>query len=159
MERCNCLKHALSVVLLATILTGRLFAQDITLPAPQKSGGMPLMEALAKRSTTKTAFDSRELSNQQLSSLLWSCFGINRPDGKRTAPSANDKRATGIYVLLKSGAYVYDAPGNKLNQVECSPMGYAVPCSPAVDESHSPQNVNETGRMEIPIVNGTRARL
>jgi nitroreductase len=100
-------------LLVATFITGSLFAQDINLPAPQKSGGMPLMEALAKRSTAR-AFDSKDLSSQQLSSLLWASFGINRPDGKRTAPSANNKQATEIYVLLKQGAYVYEAKSNTL---------------------------------------------
>lgn len=100
----------------ATFIAGSLLAQDIPLPAPQKSGGMPLMEALAKRSTAR-AFDSRDLSNQQLSSLLWAAFGINRSDGKRTAPSANNKQATDIYVLLKQGAFVYDAKANKLARV------------------------------------------
>jgi len=100
----------------ATFVTGSLLAQDISLPAPQKSGGMPLMEALAKRSTAR-AFDSKDLSSQQLSSLLWASFGINRSDGKRTAPSANNKQATDIYVLSKQGAYVYDAKSNRLAQV------------------------------------------
>jgi nitroreductase len=103
-------------LLFATFVAGSLFGQDINLPAPQKSGGMPLMEALAKRSTGR-AFDSKDLSPQQLSSLLWASFGINRPDGKRTAPSANNKQATDVYVLLKQGAYVYDATANKLNLV------------------------------------------
>ncbi len=71
------------------------------------------MDALAKRATVRS-FDPKDLSNQQLSSLLWAAFGITRPDGKRTAPSANDKRATDIYVLLKQGTYVYDAQANKL---------------------------------------------
>ncbi len=71
------------------------------------------MDALAKRSTSR-AFDSKDLSAQQLSSLLWAAFGINRADGKRTAPSANNKQATDIYVLLKSGAYIYDAKATKL---------------------------------------------
>jgi nitroreductase len=100
-------------LLVAAFLAGSVFAQDIELPGPQKSGGMPLMEALAKRSTAR-AFDSKELSQQQLSSLLWATYGINRPDGKRTAPSANNKQATDVYVLLKQGAYVYDAKSNKL---------------------------------------------
>jgi nitroreductase len=100
-------------LLIATFLAGGLLAQDINLPAPQKSGGMPLMEALAKRSTAR-AFDSKDLSTRQLSSLLWAAFGVNRPDGKRTAPSANNKQATEVYVLLKQGAYLYDASSNKL---------------------------------------------
>ena len=74
------------------------------------------MEALAKRSTAR-AFATNDLSPQQISSLLWSAFGINRPDGKRTAPSASNKQETDIYVLLKSGAYVYSAVSNKLDLV------------------------------------------
>ena len=54
---------------------------------------------------------------QQISSLLWAAFGVNRADGKRTAPSAMDHQETDIYVLLKQGAYVYDAKANRLTQV------------------------------------------
>ena len=109
------MKLKLSILLAAT-LAGTLLAQSIKLPAPQKTGGMPLMEALAKRSTARI-FATNELSSRQISSLLWAAFGINRPDGKRTAPSANDRQETDIYVLLKSGAYVYSAVSNKLDLV------------------------------------------
>jgi nitroreductase len=103
-------------ILLAAFLAGNLLAQSIELPPPQKTGGMPLMEALAKRFTAR-AFATNDLSPQQISSLLWAAFGINRPDGKRTAPSANNKQEIDIYVLLKSGAYVYSAVSNKLDLV------------------------------------------
>ena len=44
-------------------LSGSVAAQEtIPLVPPQKSGGMPLMEALAKRSTAR-AFDSPDLSD------------------------------------------------------------------------------------------------
>jgi nitroreductase len=109
------MKRTLSVFV-AAFIAGSLFAQSIDLPAPQKTGGMPLMDALAKRSTAR-AFDSKGLSPQQLSSLLWAAFGINRPDGKRTAPSARNYQETDIYVLLKQGAYVYAAKSNKLDLV------------------------------------------
>ena len=36
------------------ILTAQVFAQDIKLPTPQKTGGMPLMEALAARQSQRT---------------------------------------------------------------------------------------------------------
>jgi nitroreductase len=100
----------------AAFIAGSLFAQSIDLPAPQKTGGTPLMEALAKRSTAR-AFDSKELTPRQLSSLLWAAYGVNRPDGKRTAPSARNFQETDIYVLLKQGAYVYAAKSNKLDLV------------------------------------------
>jgi nitroreductase len=103
-------------ILLAAFLAGNLLAQSINLPAPQKTGGMPLMEALAKRSTART-FATNELSPQQISSLLWAACGVNRPDGKRTAPSAMDRQEMDLYVLLKQGAYVYSATSNKLELV------------------------------------------
>jgi SagB-type dehydrogenase family enzyme len=100
-----------------TLLTfNYLIAQTINLPAPQKTGGMPLMEALSKRTTGRT-FDTTDISIQKLSNLLWASFGVNRSDGRRTAPSANNKQEIDIYVLLKNGAYIYDAKNNKLNQV------------------------------------------
>lgn len=71
------------------------------------------MEALSKRATARS-FDSRELSLQQLSDLLWASFGINRPDGKRTAPSAHNKQATDLFVLMKGGTYLYEAKDNQL---------------------------------------------
>jgi nitroreductase len=75
------------------------------------------MEALALRSTSRS-FASDELPAQTLSNLLWAAWGINRPtEGKRTAPSASNWRETDIYVVMKSGAYVYDAPTNSLKPV------------------------------------------
>jgi hypothetical protein len=109
------MKHTL-YLLLATFTGATLFAQNIDLPDPQKSGGLPLMDALGKRSTARE-FGSRELSSGQLSSLLWASFGINRPDGKRTAPSTQNCQETDLYVILKQGAYLYDAKVNKLNLV------------------------------------------
>ena len=106
----------LLALLLALSTVGGLFAADIDLPAPQKTGGMPLMEALARRATGR-AFDAREIPVQQLANLLWAGFGVNRPDGRRTAPSASNLQEIEIYVLLPTGAYVYDAAKHHLRQV------------------------------------------
>ncbi len=103
----------LTVVLCAI---GGLVAQPIELPPPQKTGGLPLMDALAKRATAR-AFDPRDISQQDLSNLLWAAFGINRPDGKRTAPSARNFQETDIYVLLKQGVFVFDAAKHQLAQI------------------------------------------
>jgi len=99
--------------LLGLLLSSFVHAQNIELPAPHKTGGMPLMEALAKRSTAR-AFDARELSAQQLSDLTWAGLGISRPDGKRTSPTAHNSQEIELYVLMKQGAYVYDAAANTL---------------------------------------------
>ena len=56
------------------------------LPLPKMSGGVPLMQALTLRHSTREYAD-RALPAQVLSDLLWAAFGINRPAaGDRTAP-------------------------------------------------------------------------
>ena len=91
--------------------------KPIQLPAPQTTGGMPLMQALKARHSTRE-FSSRKLPLQVLSNLLWAAFGVNRPEsGKRTAPSAMNWQETDIYVATAGGLYVYDAKGNKLDPV------------------------------------------
>jgi SagB-type dehydrogenase family enzyme len=88
--------------------------KPVNLPSPQTTGGMPLMQALKARHSTRE-FSSRKLPLQMLSNLLWAAFGVNRPDsGKRTAPSAMNWQETDIYVATADGLYVYDAKGNKL---------------------------------------------
>ncbi len=105
---------ALLAALCAFASATQLSAQDIALPAPQKTGGIPVRDALAKRSTSRNFDPARELTAQQLSNLLWAAWGINRDDGKRTAPSARNYQETSLYVLLKTGAYRYDAKTNAL---------------------------------------------
>ena len=41
-------------------------------------------------------------------------FGVNRQDGKRTAPTAMNKQDMDIYVLNKDGVFLYDAKENAL---------------------------------------------
>lgn len=101
----------------AALLAGEAVAQaPIELPAARRTGGLPLMEALARRATSRE-FDTRDLPLEHLSNVLWAGFGVNRPDGKRTAPSSRNRQEIEIYVLLKSGAYVYDAVKHRLAPV------------------------------------------
>lgn len=88
----------------------------ISLPAPDKSGGMPLMEAIARRRSMRE-FSRKELPLPLLANLLWAANGINREDGGRTAPSAMNAQEIDIYVALASGAYLYDAKANELQLV------------------------------------------
>jgi len=108
----------LSALVLATIgLSLGSAAQSlkpVTLPSPQTAGGRPLMEVLKDRKSTRE-FGSAALSPQTLSNLLWAAFGINRPDGHRTAPSAMNWQEVSIYVATPEGVYIYDAKANVLN--------------------------------------------
>ncbi len=106
-------------ILLMTILSLGLNAQDlkpIALPKPDTSGGKPLMEALKLRRSTRS-FGSEKLSTQQISNLLWAAFGINRPDGHRTAPSAMNWQEIDIYVAMEDGLYLYDAKAHVLKPI------------------------------------------
>jgi nitroreductase len=91
-------------------------ASTIALPAVEPRGGMPLMEALAvRRSSREFAPDALPLP--LLSGLLWAAFGINRPDGGRTAPTAINAQEIDVFVALPTGAYRYDAARRELQLV------------------------------------------
>jgi len=87
-------------------------AQDIKLPQPSKKGGMPLMEALSLRQSSRN-FTSEKLDSQTLSNLLWAAYGFNRED-KRTVPSSQNRQEIDLYVMMSSGIYFYDAKSNTL---------------------------------------------
>jgi nitroreductase len=112
-------KHILTLLVIIAINGSMisLFAQDIILPAPDKTGGKPLMQALNERQTTRE-FTKDSLTRQQLSDLLWAGWGINRADQKkRTAPSAMNKQEIDVYVTFPQGLYLYDAESHTLKMI------------------------------------------
>ncbi len=91
-------------------------ADPIQRPSPQMEGGKPLMQALKDRMSTRS-FSEEKLPMQTLSNLLWAGFGINRPDGKRTAPSAKNWQEIDIYVASPDGLFLWDPQKNVLNPI------------------------------------------
>lgn len=90
--------------------------KPVQLPAPRTEGGKPLMDVLKSRQSARV-FSPDALPQQVLSNLLWAAFGVNRPDGRRTAPSARNWQEIDIYVVLPEGAYLYDAKSHALKPV------------------------------------------
>ena len=90
--------------------------KEIMLPKPQTDGGMPLMQALKARQSSRE-FSQEKLPFQSLSNLLWAADGINRPDGKRTAPSAVNWQNIDIYVALSDGLYLYQPSEHALKAI------------------------------------------
>lgn len=107
-------KSILMILSLAFLLP--ITAQDIKLNAPNKNSGKSLMQALSERKSSREFVD-KELSISVLSNLLWAANGFNRED-KRTAPTANDKQEIELYVVLKSGVYLYDAKKSVLKLIK-----------------------------------------
>ncbi len=80
----------------------------LKLPEPNTSGGMPLLDALKSRESSRE-YSTAKLSEQKLSDLLWAAFGISRTEkGLRTAPSARNWQDIDIYVVLAEGWFLYD---------------------------------------------------
>ncbi|MBR7104745.1 MAG: nitroreductase family protein [Lentisphaeria bacterium] len=78
----------------------------VKFPAADKKGGMPLNEALNNRRTLRK-YSTANLSVKQIGDLLWAAYGVNRADGKLTAPTAANRQEIRIYFLTKEGAFAY----------------------------------------------------
>ena len=98
--------------IISVLMAAAAISQDIALPQPRKTGGMPLMEALSQRQSIRSYTDEA-IDNQTVSNLLWAAWGYNRED-KRTAPSGMNKQEIDLYVVFPTGAYLYDAKANNL---------------------------------------------
>ena len=85
----------------------------IILEKPDSRVHIDLIKALQLRKSTKY-FSEKEISIKVLSTILWSANGINRKDGKRTAPSPFGKELVNVYVFSNFGIYLYDFKRNTL---------------------------------------------
>lgn len=112
-------KRLTTLFIVALVVAGSIDAQvpeRVQLPDPQRTGGMPLMEALDKRQSMRS-FSQQELSKQLLSNILWAAYGINREDGRRTAPSARNYQPFDIYLIMADGWYMYEPGENALHKL------------------------------------------
>ena len=113
------MRNRVVLAILAVLLGAAVAAQDmkpIELPKPDTSGGKPLMQALKNRHSDRE-FSADTLTLPVLSNLLWAGCGINRPDGKRTAPSAMNWQEIDVYVATAHGLYLYDPAKNILQPI------------------------------------------
>jgi SagB-type dehydrogenase family enzyme len=121
--------RGITAVILASVIIPAM-GRDITMAQEQKSiqlskpqiAGNPLMEVLAKRSSSRE-FSREPLPENILSNMLWAAAGINRPDsGKRTSPTAMNKQEIDVYVVTESGIYLYVAKSHSLTMIAAGDM-------------------------------------
>jgi nitroreductase len=125
----------LGIVLLA--VSNISLAQEpksIQLLKPQIGSGNSLIQLLWKRMSSRE-FSPKPLPVEVLSNLLWAGFGINRPDGHRTAPSAMNWQDMDIYVILSDGLYLYDAKANQLKLILAEDLRGLAGTQPYVKEA------------------------
>jgi SagB-type dehydrogenase family enzyme len=109
----------LAVILLcgAALGAGPAAAQQtIELPKPQTAGGKPLFDTLKARQSGRE-FAADKLPLPVVSNLLWAAWGVNRADGRRTAPSASNRQEIEIYLAMADGLYLYEAAPHRLRLV------------------------------------------
>lgn len=111
------MKKRILVFLLALSSLCSPGAVPVRLPNPNLNRGDSVMKAFSQRRSVKS-FSKRKPSVGDISDLLYAANGVNRPDdGRRTAPSAMNRRDIKIYVCTEDGAYLYDAVRHALDPV------------------------------------------
>jgi len=80
--------------------------EPIKLSKPNLKSGKSMMESLQERRSTRE-FSPKDLSLDEISNLLWAANGINREDGRRTAPTARNFQEIDVFFVNKDGAYLY----------------------------------------------------
>lgn len=93
----------------------------IKLPEPQKDFDFPLMRAIELR-RTKRKWKNSNLSEQEISNLLWVACGItyeetNKSKSRRTAPSACNSQEIKVYIAISDGVFLYDERNHQLIKV------------------------------------------
>jgi SagB-type dehydrogenase family enzyme len=93
----------------------------IKLPEPEKELEFPLMKAIETRRTKRKWKDSN-LSELEISNLLWVACGITHNETKqsksrRTAPSACNSQEIKVYIALYNGLYLYDEKNHQLIRI------------------------------------------
>jgi SagB-type dehydrogenase family enzyme len=109
-------KRHFAILIISLLFIGPVSSQKperVSLPEPDRTGGMPLLEALNKRSTSRS-FSQEALSLNELSNLLWAAAGVNRDDGRRTAPTARNWQQIDIYVIMADGWYHFEPSTHSL---------------------------------------------
>jgi nitroreductase len=109
----------LVVALFSSIFLMSFCYADIRLPTPQTSGGMSLFESLKNRGSTSGAgFPMGQVSDNELSTVLWAASGLNRGDKGWTVPMFKGKPPyVRIYVASEKGSYLYEWEGHYLKEI------------------------------------------
>ena len=128
-----------------------VYSQEIiNLPPPKKEGGMPLMQALNERKSDRE-FSTRKLSPEVLSNLLWAACGINRPDGRRTAPSARNLQDIDVYVAMSDGLFLYEPKDHQLRKISSEDIRAATGTQDYVkDAALNLIYVSDLARLKVP---------
>lgn len=106
-------RYVLTIGLTAALT---VLASSFNCAEAQSFNQTSVQKALQDRHSIRSYAD-KQLSEQTLSNLLWAANGVNRKDGRRTAPSAINAQDIELYVNKADGVYHYAAADKKLVKV------------------------------------------
>jgi len=102
-------------------------ADTVSLAPFEKTGGFALEKALLERKSFRSYDPARKLSPEEVSKLLWATTGVNRPDNKRTVPSARASYPVDLVVALPEGVYLYEPKGHVLKKILSEDIRLKIP--------------------------------
>lgn len=117
----KCMLCRILILLFMSTAIAQDSLRSIALPPPQRLGGKPFMQALNERKSSRE-YSEKPLDKQQLSNLLWAAWGINRDDGRRTAPSSRNRQEISLYLCMAEGVYLYNAQRHCLELVKAQDL-------------------------------------
>lgn len=106
----------ISILLTLGFTTIAIASDKFVLPEPDKTNMTSLIQALNERASLKN-FSDKDVDNKTLSTILWAAYGVNRPNGLRTIPTALNQKDLKIYVFKKDGIWLYNAEENAIHPI------------------------------------------
>lgn len=103
-------------ILAAAISVSGLCATAEVLPAPQVTGGMPLMDAMAQRLSSRDIDSEQPVTKQDISNLCWAAWGLTH-NGKHTVGTAMNRQELSVYVITATEISRYNPEANTLTTV------------------------------------------
>lgn len=100
----------------ATICLGSLIGTAEVLPAPQTTGGKPLMDVMAARQSSRDIDGQQPVTKQDISNICWAAWGITH-DGKHTVGTAMNRQELTVYVITATEISRYNPEANTLTTI------------------------------------------
>ncbi|MBP5561409.1 MAG: nitroreductase family protein [Muribaculaceae bacterium] len=104
-------------IMFATIaMAAALASQGEVLPAPQTTGGKPMMQMMSERKSQRDIDPSQPVTKQDLSNILWAAWGITH-EGKHTVATAMNRQELVLYVITATEVSRYNPEAHTLTVV------------------------------------------
>ena len=103
-------RNLILVVLCICTLMG---CQDM----PKEINRVQVLEDILQNRHSVRQYSDQPVSDEMLLKILWAANGVNREDGRRTAPSAINAQDIELYVCKGEGAYHYLPKEKQLEKV------------------------------------------